>query len=429
MVVNDFYQKKAQIHFESSSLDISPSELLLILADIRSFLNKNLDEESKTLDIYKKPNKFTNSLAFINLGLSLQEEREDGMLVISEKSDVLSYGKEKHNFVHSVDRVSISNWGEVITHKNHGSDSLFTFLTEIINSHRQPITATCLEIFCYSPIRAASITTRIKHIFSTLVRLFSESSGNYSPRYIVPGGPSYFVFQREDNRLIYNTIADNESLKTELSKPQKTYSPVFLDDEVLKENPISYIYPLNRPQIIQIFYETKGSSGDIYILDEKGSLFQQHHEDTIPSQILTAYTVFLEKLLIRGMLEHSLNIEYYEIFKNSKGFLSCSRIEHKPTPVSQYFDLRITGKEINPDQIIYTIFCNETEFSTMDQGDQVFKAAAEFIFQHRQGNNNYPIHITDIDVPLPVLGIACIEELQSIHFLQYKKKIEDRLNH
>ena len=65
----------------------------------------------------------------------------------------------------------------------------------------------------------------------------------------------------------------------------------------------------------------------------------------------------------------------------------------------------------------------------MDHGDQVFQAAAEFIYQHRQEQKAYPIHITDIDVPFSILGIACAEELQSVHFLQHKKKIEDRLNH
>ena len=64
----------------------------------------------------------------------------------------------------------------------------------------------------------------------------------------------------------------------------------------------------------------------------------------------------------------------------------------------------------------------------MNFGDQVFKVAAEYILQLRQNKTAYPIRITDIDVPFSILGVTSQEQIQTIHFLKYKQKIEKRLN-
>ncbi len=64
----------------------------------------------------------------------------------------------------------------------------------------------------------------------------------------------------------------------------------------------------------------------------------------------------------------------------------------------------------------------------MDAGGDLFAQVAAHIFRLRQSGEQYPIYISDIDVPLSVLGIDGPEQLQTVHFLQYKRKIEDRLN-
>lgn len=64
----------------------------------------------------------------------------------------------------------------------------------------------------------------------------------------------------------------------------------------------------------------------------------------------------------------------------------------------------------------------------MDAGQDVFAAVAEKITHLRQSGERYPIYITDLDVPLAILGVETPEQLQTIHCLDYKRKIEQRLN-
>jgi len=89
--------------------------------------------------------------------------------------------------------------------------------------------------------------------------------------------------------------------------------------------------------------------------------------------------------------------------------------------------LRITGEDTHKG-IIYSIYCNEKEFSSLDHGNQVFFAAYQHILQFRNGKINYPIHITDIDLPLSAFRIDNPGKLQTIHYLNYKQKIEDKFN-
>ena len=76
----------------------------------------------------------------------------------------------------------------------------------------------------------------------------------------------------------------------------------------------------------------------------------------------------------------------------------------------------------------YTIYCNEKEFSSLDYGNKVFYAAYQYILQFRNVKSNHPIYITDIDLPFSTFRISNLAQLQTIHYLNYKQKIEDKFN-
>jgi adenylate cyclase class 1 len=46
----------------------------------------------------------------------------------------------------------------------------------------------------------------------------------------------------------------------------------------------------------------------------------------------------------------------------------------------------------------------------------------------RQNKDDYPVHISDLDVPCSYLGVEDNNQLQTVHYLNYKKKIEAKLN-
>jgi adenylate cyclase class 1 len=68
------------------------------------------------------------------------------------------------------------------------------------------------------------------------------------------------------------------------------------------------------------------------------------------------------------------------------------------------------------------------EFSGVQYGEQLFNAVAAFVLKQRSSGQRYPIYITDIDLPRALFGGGeAGGRIQTIHFLNYKKQIEEQL--
>jgi len=422
LIINGLYYKQLQLQFSSHSLKMPNEELHSTLTQINLFLTQNFNHDP-SLETYQTLKAQLNSLIIINMGIS----DDDGLCVMSERSDALSYGMSRQCFIQTVNRISLSSWGEITTSQDDGIEGLFNCLTDIINNNKNPLSLSDVKFICHTPARAKGIILRVETVFNTLVKLFAKHHHNRSPRYILPGGTSFYVFQAKNKILTYKELSSKKLLLNELASPQQQFSTIHFDQAVLENTPIHLIYSLNRSQVIQLFYYESKAVINVYIVDEKGTLYTQQHVKSNPSHLLKQYSIFLESILNRNLFETLLTIEYCEITKSSAGIFSCNPIQLKATSSNQELSLRITGENTHKG-IIYTIYCNEKEFSSLDHGNQVFYAAYQHILQFRNGKINYPIHITDIDLPLSAFRISNPEQLQTIHYLNYKQRIEDKFN-
>jgi len=429
LVVNGLYHRKLHVHLQSDTFSATQSEMHELLERLKQFLGCQRHGAATPLEAYRKGNRLQASLAFVNLCLPLPESRDDGRHVISERNDVLSYGTARENFIHSLDRVSISTWGEISVKRYPGLDGLFGCLLESIADSVAPFTSDALAVACFTPVRGKSIALRIAGIISRLAAMTESLEPGQTARYLLPGERQYYVIQNKNGLFSYWRIDHEDAVLEELARPQDAYSGVLFDPEVLKNTPIPFIYDYNRASVIQVFCFPQKTTVDIYILDERGSLFHQQYEQASSKQLLTAYAAFLQSILRHGLPDDALSVSYYEIQKNSAAVLSCIPIELDPAPLWQYLNVRVIGEPGYSSRTInYTVYCNEQDFSSMEHGEQVFGMAAQYILQYRQTHKSYPIRITDIDVPDIALGVDTPEQLQTLHFLKYKRKIENRLN-
>lgn len=421
LVINELYHKHLQLQFSSYSLKMTHEELHLTLAEINLFFTQHFNYDPP-LEIYQTINTQLKSLIIINMG-----SVDNGLYVMSARSDAFSYGMSHECLIENVSRVSLSSWGEITTSQNEGLAGLFNCLTDIFNSNKKPLSLSDLKLVCHTPARAKAINLRIESIFNTLLRLFAKPHANRSPRYILLGGTSFYVFQANGKTLSWKELSTKKLLLTELAHTQQQFSTIHFDQGVLENTPIRLIYSLNRSQIIQLFYYEGKADTTVYIVDEKGSLYIQQHSEANPEHVLKQYSVFLESILNRSLFDELLNIEYYEIKKSSANAFSCTPVELTAAASSQELSLRITGED-KQNRIIYTIYCNEKEFSSLDHGNKVFYVVYQHILQFRSGKMNYPIHITDIDLPFSAFRINSPDQLQTLHYLNYKQKIEDKFN-
>jgi adenylate cyclase class 1 len=426
LIINRFYLPEQQLRLESRGLPVSKEELQSILVQLNNFIENNFDEKA-SLTHYHAANTLRKSLVIINMGFAIPEELDKGLCLISERSDVFSYGAERKCFIYAADRISISSWNEITSSHHEGIEGLFDCLTGMINGHERPLSPNDLTIVCHTPVRAKSIIRRVGTVFAALVNLFSRKQPGNAPRYLLAGGSSYYIFQLVDQRLGFRSLNSNERVFAELSRPQRHFSPLYFDEEVLNETPLALIYRLNKPGSIQFFYWNTKPAVTLYILDERGSLFCRQHNEAYPDHLLNHYSIFLKLTLSHIFFDAMMNINYYEIRKNYSGAFSCHPVTVNPGADVASLNLSITGiaHENNPE---YTIHCGGRVFSSKDHGNRIFQAVYQHVIRYRKDNLNYPVYLTDIELPISAFGVACREELQTIHYLNMKQKIEDKMN-
>ncbi|MBE0435873.1 MAG: class I adenylate cyclase [Methylomicrobium sp.] len=424
IIVNGLYHKKLKLNLDSKTLTLSTNELQTTTEQLHDFISSRLYKLHLDLPSYKQPNQCQSSLLFINIGTEPEGGSNDGRLVMSERSDPFSYGKSRQSFVQSVNRVSISNWGEVTVSRALGLDGLFDTFTDIFNNHRLPIADSDVKVICNTSARANSISQRAQSVFQTLISWFGRQNSNESPRYILAGAKDYYIFQRKNKALHYRSIGTRQELLNELSQAQGVFSPTHIDPFCLKESEIPELLKLNKANTIQVFHTATKTGIQLYLLDEKGALFRQHYPSAKIDGLLRRYQQFLDNILNRYFFDESILIEHYEIRHTPSAIIKYIPSVPNRINLTRELDIRVSGEH----SASYTLYCNEKEFSTLTYGKRALAAAAEYILEFRQSNQRYPIHISDIDVPLANLGLENASELQTIHLLKYKQKIENRLN-
>lgn len=420
-VVNGLYKKSLNLQLVTQGLNIANNDLYQLFSELNALLSRYMVARENDLEVYGTPNRIASSLVLINLGESLAIDANSQQLVMSERSDPLSYGDSRQCFVQSIQKLSVSNWGEATIQRYVGLDGIFNCLIDIFNNSVTPITADKLQVLCYTPVRGRSITFRIEALFGNLLKCFAADS-NGLRRYIIAAETGYCVFQIRSDSLGYYRLETHNQLLQELAKPSEQFSPVFFDAYVLDQTFIPFLYSHNAADVIQLFYHATSKHIGVYVIDEKGALFVRQHNNANPEHVLTHYSVFLATLLAQAQLPDGLTVKCYEIQRNSAGVLSCQAVQVRLSASVMDLRVRIASEEAGS----LAIYCNERKFSVANADS--FKQIRTHILGFRKSHDDYPFHITEIDVPCRVLGAEHVELLQTVHFLNYKQKIEDKLN-
>ena len=89
--------------------------------------------------------------------------------------------------------------------------------------------------------------------------------------------------------------------------------------------------------------------------------------------------------------------------------------------------MQVIGEEDDRGNILFTIYCDQHEFSELELGEELFNTAARFILGRRFSKERYPCYITDLDMSRCAIGVPG-QPIQTIHYLQHKYQLEKSLN-
>ena len=378
---------------------------------------------------------------FINLGVDpMAKLTREGKQLVSSRTDALSYGGRWENLAHTFEMILVTTWQEVLTFRYSGPNALVDCLCDYLawsplGSGHVPVGVNC---FSFSSTRGGAVAHRVEQVFRNVIDWFYHNRWRDHARYVLQVGHCYYVLQPENDTPRPAGFKSLDALWEHLGQPQEGFSPVRVDDDSLQDTPLALIYGVNKPDKIQLFYQVRGDQAEVFVIDELGSLFHQQVAFHDALTLLTQFQRFFDKVLHRRTSHAGTGtdgskeiegVEYYQILHRPGSEPRLERQNLSPFKQSRhYFGVQVIGNVLEDNRAQFTMYCNDREFSSMEHGERLFEEVARYVVSKRSSGQTYPIYITDIDLARPLLGADALQGLQTVHFLNYKKRIEQRLN-
>lgn len=425
MAANGLYNVRTYFAVETIRSALPPNDLGRLMKLLGKFLEQNVPE-GDSLDVYLGPSKTQHVSLFLNVGQEAAVTRSATQAAYTNRNDPFCYGINQSSLVITTERVSLTSWREVMVHKYEGLRGLIECLCDTYNQAGHIRAKPTLQAHCLIPTRGEIIARRVQQLYDDLGQVFSAT--HHQPRYVVRGERCFYVFSWRDGVLRFDNASSLEKLLLEMSQPVSDYSPVLFDPNALDASPLPVICDHNREGVVQVFAVPDKQSIDVYILDERGSLYFRRHVSVQIQQVLNPYASFLEAVQQRYAMTGGFTVDYYWVAKESSNDYLAEKINFAARQISAKIDIRVIGQEMAPGRVAYTIYTDDKEFSSMEDGRELFTRAADYVYQRRLSGERYPIYVSDIDVPPSALGIGSQAQLQTVYFLKYKDKIEAMLN-
>lgn len=375
---------------------------------------------------------------FINVGHIPNAGSNDQIGHVSSiRDNILSYGGQHNNLAYSFDLMICTTWEELLTFHFDGPDALLQCICEYLRW--APIGDTLvpakINVFSYSSSYGIAITKRIAEIFQDVIGEYYRKQLYENTRYLIEIEDCYHMLFNEEGHVRQKYIGSSAHLLRILGKPSNAFSPVLFEKKTHGNETLQELFKLNKPETIQLFYTTNENMADIYILDENGSLFFQ----TIPfhdnKALINHFNLFFKATINRRsflMLDAQTNIENLEIeffsINYEKKEIIINKLNNEVEESSLgFFNIQVIGSPDDEHNSL-CIFCEDREFSYIEYDKQLFNVVADYVIQQRASGQKYPIYITDIDISRGLISQVEPDKLQTIHYLNYKKRIEDKLN-
>ena len=426
--------EKTKIALDPGGSHITSREVMQTLSAVLAFFN-GLPETPANLDTYRYAPLVTDVLLVINSGLdSMSDFTEKGVNLTSGRSDALSFGSQRRNLVHSIDMMLRNSWNEIIVAKYDSVAGLMACLCEVFDRNTLGATQALPNLICasYNSPRALSVAKRIQALFAEAATIFKRYSEENSPRFITQVARSFCVMQVKEHKMTAIEVAEGDLIK-ELSAPQPVLSPVYFDHGMDQKDLLPVIYGRHKLGYVQLYYVcVSDTKAHIYILDEKGSLFFKEQGFINESTLLQTYKELIGNVFYRrGLIAYEqnnvtfdLDVECYKAEKVGQHW-GLEKVSVADRKSAKRLDVRVVydgqTKQVH-------IYCNDQLFSSLDYGDKLYGEVSAFIRQQRKSSASYSVYLTDIDVPYEELGASSYAQLQTIHYLNYKQHIEERLN-
>lgn len=415
------------VHTHASPLCVR--EVRQATAALASALGGTVLEEP-TMAALAEPPRLRAAALFVNLGVDPRDGNlKDGEHLASSRSDALSYGALRRNLARAFELVLVSTWGEVFVFEYRGAEGLLACLSEYLRwSDAGP--APRPAVSCFTPAYGATIAARVAALFAQVAQLRAASPG----RFLIEIEHVYHLLELDQHPVRQRAFATVAGLQRELERPATQAGRVHVAAGSLDDSPLCTLLGADRPGVVQVFARDTATGVEVHVLDEHGALFVQHLTAQGAGFALEHYARFLGAVARRvamqrtaaGTSEPEARLAFARVYRTNGRWRTVP-----VTPASEgpcdYYQVQVLGDVDAAGSTVFTIYCEDREFSSLEHGGAVFDAAARHVLAQRTSGLRYPIYITDMDLSPALLAKHGIDAPHSLHYLRYKKIIERRL--
>ena len=435
---NSLLDESTRITLVNNSRRVSEFELQNIIHSMRQYL-PTARQQSEHFKQFERGAKPVHLQLFINVGVDpLTHSHQRGIERISNTTDSLSFGGLKENLILNIEQVQANSWGELSCKRFEGNSALINcikaYLQMLIKTQHEATPQ--LSVHCFCPSRARAIAKRIAELLESVKQHFSSKSG--CGRYVLEVQRQFYIIQQSDQQIQIEQAGDTRSLIKKLAAAQSRYCPFTFDPYCLTNSPLTSIAKQNRPNRIEVFYRRhRNSTADLYITDERGSLFHLSTPFYSQQNLLLPLDQFIQSMLlrrnsssqfhfaldindqIRAMNLNDIAVDYFEILADNS--LRPCKV-NRDFSQQQFFNVQAIAHEGVIGEPMFTIYCDNKEFTELEYGAALFENVARYILSRRTVKERYPCYITDLD-----LSHADTPQ-QTVLFFQQKQRLEQLLN-
>ncbi|MCD5992156.1 class I adenylate cyclase [Pseudomonas sp. CDFA 602] len=427
---NNVIDTTTRMALHPGTSDLSEFELFNVLGALQQTIALPLADVSD--EALLQPSVAHEILLLINVGVDpLSHHRERNILMTTERTDSLSYAGVRDNLVLTLDQITLNTWNETLVSRYDGPHALLDCMSELLSSLPEGASQPNIRVQCFCHNRAPAIAQRVEELIST-ARLLLGRKLNH--RYLIQVQQQYHVLEMMTGQVSHIVVNSLPGLFKYLGEELPRYSPLHLDPHALDGTDLALILPFGQPECIQVFYRINEAEADLYVLDEHNSLWHQRLPYHDEQSLLMPLQRFFHSLVYRrgaslplDQPDEPVSLEalYYQVLPSGSG--RARRIEQRLAPTAAdkpFYDVQAIIEEVAPSQVNVTLYCDNSEFSELEYGDQLYDAVAQQILEKRLEPSRYRCYITDLDLS----GLLDDGHGQSILFLRHKAALEARLN-
>jgi adenylate cyclase class 1 len=378
------------------------------------------------------------NLLLINVGVDPQSRlTERGLHKLSARHDSLGFSGGRENLVITIDQVMVNSWHEVSLQHYASGDTLIQCLKNVLASVAlDPRAVPGIEVHSHKRGHGSAIARRVQELFADVLRqFFAGGAGPHPLRYVIEMDRRYFVLEFSGTEPGFIALESRDALMECLAQPRDVYLPVMFDRHALLDEPaLRVACQASEPESIQVFYVIRGERAQVWVIDERGSLFGWGQPVTSRRYLLAPLLRFLENLVERRTLRNSevpvalAGVRCYEMVASN----GLWRPEYRPQVDSGValpgLEVQAVGVQEGGSRVRFDLYCGEQEFTVLQHGDQLIPAVVHYIHSLRQGRERYPVYLTDVHLPHDLDPRVYQQDIQTSQYLYYRAVLEDSLN-